>query len=389
MPILTIQRRQTEVGRIRIGESVDTGRTNKHGQPIRKPVKLQKFRFTSASKTLIEQVAAAFGGTPAEWEPQGGGAKQWEVYTDAQSISVVVPPNAVSQWYEAWNGGQCVRRCDGQREMLKDRPCVCPADPGDRNPMSDCKPTTRVSLMLADVPGIGVWRLESHGFYAATELPAAAELLAAAGGYIAGRLEIEQRTAKRPKANGNGVETRHWMVPVLHVDAAPKAILSGTPVQPQREVEGPPVRPQIEAAPANTLTAERVLEMTAMCKTVAQVKQLWEDAKAAGPSVLTDGVKTALTAQAERLGAAVKPVSGPPVAEAPANGGKPQPAPVTAEVEPNPDDVFALIMNAAPADWGTAGVQQRIEVFAGKPLTEADGFDLQRFLVAVRAGEVA
>ncbi len=376
MPIITIQRRQTEVGRIRIGESIDTGRKNKYGQPIRKPVKLSKFRFTSASKTLIEQVAAAFGGTPAEWQPQGGGAGQWEVYTDAQSISVVVPPNAVSQWYEAWNGGTCVRRCDGQRELLKDTPCVCPADPADRNPFNDCKPTTRVSLMLADVPGIGVWRLESHGFYAATELPAAAELLAAAGGYIAGRLEIEQRTAKRPKVNGDGLETRHWMVPVLHVDAAPKALLAGGGNGGGAPAIAAAGMPALEAADPNRLTVDKVLKAAAACVSVDQVTQLWADASQDG--ALTDEVKQALTARAAELGAAARPVSAPPAPEPPLAG----------EVEPDRDEVWMLIVNDAPVEWGLPGLQDRFQAFAGKAVSDADGFELQRFRQALKDGAV-
>lgn len=383
MPIITIQRRQTEVGRIRIGESVDTGRTNKYGKPIRKPVKLNKFRFTSASKTLIEQVAAQFGGTVAEWTPQGGGAPQWEVYTDATSISVVVPPNAVSQWYEAWNGGQCVRRCDGQRELLKDTPCVCPAEPADRNPMSDCKPTTRVSLMLADVPGIGVWRLETHGFYAATELPAAAELLAEAGGYISGRLELEQRTAVRPKARGEGTETRHWMVPVLHVDAAPKAILSaggngvGAP-----GLTSPEQRPAIEAPPQPNLTPDKVIEFAALCQSIEQVQQLWRDAKADG--ALTDEVSEVLKVRAEVF-APSKPVSAPPAAAPAASAPE---APVAGEVEPDRDETWSLIVARTPDGWTTQVLQERANAFLGKDFRQASGFDLQRFLDALKNGEV-
>jgi hypothetical protein len=367
LPILTIQRRQTEVGRIRIGQKVPTS----NGKSTR-PGKLDRFRFTSPSRALIDQVAALYGGEVAEWAPPTG-AKQWEVITQATSLPVVVPPNSVSQWYETWTGGGCARRCDGQREMISDSPCMCSPEPAER----ECKPTTRISLMLADVPGIGVWRLETHGFYAATELPAVAELLATAGTYIPARLELEQRSAKRIKPGG-GSETRHWMVPVLHVDAAPKVLLAGggngggAPAVTAASV------PAIEAADPNRLTVDKVLKAASACVSVEQVKRLWADASQDG--VLTDEVKQALTARAAELGAAAKPVSAPPV--------EPVDPPMEGEVEPDADAVWAQIMSAAPAEWGTAGLQERFEAFVGKPVPDANGFELQRFLTAVKDGAV-
>jgi hypothetical protein len=288
MAIKDIQRRQAEVGRIRIGNSEDTGRTNKHGAPIRRPAKLEAFRFTSPSKTLIEQVAAVYGGTPAQWQPQGGGAPQWEVYTTADSLPVVVPPNAVSQWYETWAGGMCVLRCDGEREVLRDRPCQCPADPGDRR----CKPTTRVSLMLDGQPGAGLWRLETHGYYAATELPAMAELLALAGGYVAGRLELDERSARREKADGTGVETRRWMVPVLHVDATPGELLALAGGG-RESVGSNGSRPALEA-PSPDFYA-----LANEARSVETVRALW--AQAARSGRLDDRLKGHLNARAADL----------------------------------------------------------------------------------------
>ncbi len=109
-------------------------------------------------------------------------------------------------------------------------------------------------------------------------------------------------------------------------------------------------------------------------------------ADAAEAKVLTDEVKAALTSRAEDLGAPAKPVSAPP---APA----PQPAtptvkPVEGEVEPNPDAVLSEIMLNTPDGWGTSGLQERIATFLGKPSTQANGFELQRFLDAMKNGEV-
>lgn len=39
-----------------------------------------------------------------EWTPANGGPSAWEVVTDADRLPVLVPPQAVSQWYELWSG---------------------------------------------------------------------------------------------------------------------------------------------------------------------------------------------------------------------------------------------------------------------------------------------
>src|SRR5690348_14708167 len=182
MPILDLQRRLRELGRIRIGQQVPTssGKT--------RPEKLDRFRITSASQPLIERVAALYGGQAREWDNHG--TAQYEVITEATRLPVLVPPQPISQYYELWAAGGCQRRCDGVTELLKDRPCICGPDPAERK----CKPTTRLNVVLRDVEGVGVFRLESHGYYSAIELPDLAEFLARAGGYVPARLALEERT---------------------------------------------------------------------------------------------------------------------------------------------------------------------------------------------------
>src|SRR3954469_6237276 len=159
MPILDLQQRQRELGRIRIGQQVQ-GRNGKM-----RPEKLSQFRFTSPSQEIVEAVAVQYGGTVAPWTPANGGSQQWKVLSEARRLPVLVPPQPVSQFYELWSGGGCQRRCDGVRELLSESPCVCAVN-GQEGPQRECKPTTRLNVVLRDLPGIGVWRLESHGFYA-------------------------------------------------------------------------------------------------------------------------------------------------------------------------------------------------------------------------------
>ena len=205
MPILDMQRRLREAGRIRIGAQV----VAKNGKS--RPSKLEKFRLTSADQRAIDAAAALYGGTPQRWDGAPVG-EQWELFTDANLLPVVIPPadTAFSQFYELWSGGGCQRRCDGYRELIGDQQCVC--DPANR----ECKPHTRLNVMLRDLPGVGVWRLETQGYYAATELAGVSELLIAAatrGQLLPATLRLEQRQVKRP-----GEATKNFVVPVLDLD---------------------------------------------------------------------------------------------------------------------------------------------------------------------------
>jgi len=222
MPIKTLQQQQAQVGRIRIGQQVPTsnGKT--------RPAKLDRFRFTTPSRALADAVAARYGGEATEWKPDGHAA-EFEVVSTATTLPVLVPPNPVSQWYEMWSGAGCVRRCDGETETISAEGCKCPLDHLERGDLAGkgqaCKATTRLKVMLPELPGIGVWRLDTHGYYAAIELPQTADFLGAvtdAGGYIRATLALEERIVKRP-----GVGIRSFLVPALHVDVTPEALMGG------------------------------------------------------------------------------------------------------------------------------------------------------------------
>jgi Recombination directionality factor-like len=213
-PILDIQRRGRQIGEIRIGMQVRTS----NGKM--RPTKLDAFRFTTKSPAVAEAVAHLFGGEVRAIEL--GGMASHEVITEVTELPVMVPPGdaVISQWYEMWSGGGCQRRCDGETEQLTQEPCKCPTDPERRNALAKtggaCKPTTRVNVMLPDLPDLGVWKIESHGYNAANELGGAAEVLAAArnsGVIIPAVLRLEQRQSK------SGGETRKFAVPVLEIRA--------------------------------------------------------------------------------------------------------------------------------------------------------------------------
>jgi len=269
-----VQARQVEVGRIRLGTS--RPKTSRAGKEYKEPVKLDRFRLTSRSETLIQQVALVYGGEPEPWQPDHG-AQQWQVVIDKTSLQVIVPPNACSQYYEQWTNGRCSRRCDGLRELLEDQLCVCGPDPASKK-QAGCKPTTRVSLMLADTPGMGVWRLESHGYNAAAELPGAVDLLTALGRHIPARLEMEERQAEVPDPrNADKTMISRFMVPVLHIDMTPAVALLGAPAAPALEARPAPALaagPQPLALPATATPAEDTWDFNSLWRGIAQADTL-------------------------------------------------------------------------------------------------------------------
>jgi hypothetical protein len=260
MGIIDLQRRFVEIGRIRAGAKSAKGA----------PTKLEKWRLTSANKPALEAAAAIYGGEVQPWE-NGPNLGLWQLFTESDTLRVLVPPSAepYSLWYEAWSGGGCDKRCDGQRDVLNDAPCSC--DPDNRA----CKPTLRVSLMLPDLPGLGVWRWEGHGINAALELPATLDLLAHAtskGEFLPGYLRLEQRSTKK-----KGEGTRRFAVPVIDLTATigevTKAI--GGPAIPDAPALESGERPALPAPQADTSPANELAS-------TAQKRLIYATAKEAG-----------------------------------------------------------------------------------------------------------
>lgn len=342
MPILGLQQRIRELGRIRIGQVVKgaNGKT--------RPEKLDRFRLTSASRELLEKVAALYGGEVADWTPANGGPAQWEVVTEAKRLPILVPPQPVSQYYELWSGGGCQRRCDGERELLTDRPCLCDPDPSERV----CKPTTRLNVVLRDVEGLGVWRLETHGYYAAVELPGVAELLAQAGGYITGHLGLEQRTAKRDG------KTRTWMVPIIEVDVTPTALMAGA-AGPAGLIGSAPA-----ALPAAAGLDAELLRAISMASSVDDLRELYHKARKAGTK-WTPEVETAFSSRVAALRQQEQPVA----------SSEPQDA----------DALWQQVLTSGPEEWTTDDIERDFTAKTKVDPEKASAADMARYLEMVRA----
>jgi len=169
-----------ELGRLRMGdrEPILDGRNrpvlDAHGRPKLRVIKLPRWRLTSQDEQRINLAAQLWGGTPEPWEraPEG---EQWQVTTRATWVPVIVPREAaVTQKYELWTGpGGAARRCDGEWDEVSGAECLCRDEQEvdqSGGTARACKLTTRLSVVLYDLPGMGVWRLETHGFWSGTGL---------------------------------------------------------------------------------------------------------------------------------------------------------------------------------------------------------------------------
>ena len=245
MPIKTLNVRPRELGRIRSGEKREAASGKTY------PAKLTRFRFTSPDSNVIEAVTALYGGEARPWD--NNGKPEHEVTVQAREINVVLPPPSIpplSQWYELWGRSGWMRRCDGitvtEREESErfEGDCVCEA-----NGTRECKPHTRLIVMLPGIPDIGVFRLETQSYFAAQEIPAAVEMAKEFGGRMpSGVLTLEHRERRE-----RGQPVRKFLIPVLRIrykDSEP----------PQISVAHEPPSLPDNAAAIDTVTGEIVDE---------------------------------------------------------------------------------------------------------------------------------
>lgn len=375
-PILDLQKRSRELGRIRLGEKQTF--TRRDGSQGTKPVKLNRFRFTCHSKALLEKIAELYGGEVREWTPAGG-AQQWEVVSDTARVPIMVPPQPVSQWYEFWTAGGCKHRCDGQRNVLTDEPCDLEEQlaVGRKtvNPHAEAikKPTTRLNVVLRDVEGIGVWRVETHGFNAAIELPDVAEFLAQAGGYVNGWLSLEERTSI--DTSGDEPHTNRFMVPIIEVDVTPAQLMAGHGRVAAPALAGGPVG----ATPALAAAGPDYVALAADLTTVDEVKALWHTANDAGH--MTQGLSDHLQKRATEIEATKSSAEG--------GGGAPTSTPTAAapSVEPDADGAYEAETVGPDADV----VWQQILAEGGKrsmSLADVED-DVKAFFSGMSAGEAS
>lgn len=211
IPISQIPQRPRQIGKIRMGEKKLSQRGTSY------PAKLDKFRVTSPDRAALEQVAQMYGGTVQPWEESPG---QFEVYTDASEMVVQLAGlGALRTVYSHFTKAGRDRRCDGVTcERIVDgeavvEPCWC-ALQGDATREEDlCKMRLSLDVILAGVPVLGTWTLETSSWTAAQEIPAMVAMLQQSGGPFAPcAIAIEPRESRTP-----GQKPKQFIVPALRI----------------------------------------------------------------------------------------------------------------------------------------------------------------------------
>lgn len=249
-----------EIGRIRLGDQQPT----KGGKMA--PHKLEHFRLTSDSHSILESAAKHYGGEVTPWPANDRHPHdEWQLYTTKDFLEVTVPiDHALSVSYEQWSAGGCTLRCDGTKithcplEPHKiDTACQCTDDQDDA-----CPRILRMNVLLRNVSGLGVWRLESKGFYATAELINDMEKFqwfGIRGMLVPALLRLKFREVRKltldPKTKQKKHETRHFYVPCLEFQITPEEFQLAMATH-RPELLLPPAQREALALPAPPLTME-------------------------------------------------------------------------------------------------------------------------------------
>lgn len=283
-PIVGITPRVQEIGRIRMGAKKEV-QTRNGTRTI--PDKLDTFRLTSDNRAVLDAAAALYGGRVQRWEdaPDEG---MWQVVTAAAELDILIPRSlrAVSQWWELWQGGTCMRRCDGATDQVSGSACLCGDARGEDGRKDVCDVVTRLSIILPRLPGLGLWRLDTGGWFAASTIPSTIDLL----------LALDQRpmvpavlravqASKRERDDQGRVQTHRFVKPVLD---APGITIG------QMVDTGP--LPTTAALPE---TVERPRPMTAVERAQARAAAVTTDAAGTMPAPAEEPVSTGGTTSAD------------------------------------------------------------------------------------------
>lgn len=214
MPVAQLGR-MPEHGRIRFGV--------RDGKAMRS---IKTWRFTSADAEALATLAALHGGTVKPWsawpDRANPGPPTFEVITNSSELAVFLPPASLSVHYELWTGGGLQRRCDGITAQVGQiaQPCVCSA----RQRM-DCKPHSRLSVIIPEVRFAGTWRMETQGWNAAHQLTEMERTLL--GLQEATRVPLRATLYLEARSQMVGGHKQNWMEPRLRLEASPAELVAG------------------------------------------------------------------------------------------------------------------------------------------------------------------
>lgn len=383
--IRTLQRQLRQLGRIRTG-TWDPSAAGGKGRPTRS----ETFILTSGQPDLLHLAAQLWGGEVHEWQPHNGGPVQWRVITEADTIDAVLPPgDPINQFYELWNRGGAVRRCDGEKESKSGEPCICIAQYGpewhERKDLalgSTCKIETRLSVFLP-LEDFGIWRLDTTSYFAGVELVGTVDMIKGlvrvqtdTDPPIPVRLRIDQR---QKISDG---KTTPYPVVVVEQRGRTMQMLSGA--APSLKELDAATRPAIEAGPADRQPEASGVLARISTATEQELHIIREELRAAGQPP-----DPRVRAAWEQRLAAVKASGASGLAATTASAAKSARPSDPGEVEPNADAVWSEILSlAGQRDWNMATVEEKFRATLGRDPSDADGWTMAQFRDAILAGSV-
>lgn len=442
--ILTLQRQVRELGRLRAGLTETA--TTRDGKAYERPMSSKTWILTSANRNYLDAAAALWGGEVLEWQPVGGGPKAWRVITQAPVIDAILPPgDPLSQHLEMWSRGGCQRRCDGEVESRSEQPCLCRAEFGDdfheQRQGTVCDIHTRLNVFLPDLPDIGVWRVETKGFWPANHMAGYIDMIK---GQVGPQVLVPVRLGIEPRTRVADGKTSHYIEIVVslrtqasfgQILASPQVLAIGGPAD-SRTIDAAPQRTAIESGRRPGTPAEW-RERFAQAATLDELRSMWT--LAGNDGALDDDTRAAFKTEGERLLPASTADAEPPTdgddepdagadlwakaidaattveelravwADMRASGvddktlnqqwwarksaitGQPLPGAdaTVAETEPDRDMVWSAIMAAAGTlGWNTDDVMSRFQAHSGQEAADGTGWDYADFLDAMRKGAV-
>jgi hypothetical protein len=297
--IRTAQKQARELGRLRTGYSIPNDDPKKRPRPV----KSKTWVLSSHAEHYVNAAAAAWGGKIERWQPQGNGAPQFRVITEAEQIEAILPPgDPLSQANEMWNKGGCARRCDGETEQISRHPCLCLAEHGPEWHLlrqdlytkdKVCAATSRLNVVLPDMPDVGVWRVETHSWYAANELAGTVDMvLSGTGGK--GLVPVTLRIEPRTRVAGG--KTKQFPVVVVEIRGVTtrQALTGPLPTAVALDPAGSSRAVAAIEAPRHDYLADAEAALT-----VDDVQDVYRAAHAAGH--LTDDLIAALKTRADGI----------------------------------------------------------------------------------------
>jgi hypothetical protein len=238
--------------------------------------------ITSHSEEHVRTAAGLWGGEVEQWSPLNSTISQWRVITKTASIEALITPgDPLNQYNEMWSAGGCQRRCDGETELLTRRPCLCLARFGEdwhqQKKGTVCSTTSRLNVMLPDLSGMGMWRAETHSFYAASEWGGMVDMVLAGtkgDGFVPVTLRIEPRQVVREG------QTKKFPVVVVELrGVTPRQALAG-PMNAATALD-PGAASQVVAAIEGPKGRDWIAEAEGLL-TSDDVRDLWMEAQTAG-----------------------------------------------------------------------------------------------------------